>query len=218
MKKTAFDFEDLTISAETVVLSTILIDNLGGTVYSGQEIKISQKSPAQSCYCYFRDATPNAYREVVNHWADQGVKRAVFVSETDQVDEGMCPAVVVTDHINVSGMNPLIGPNDETRGTRFPDMTELYSRTLSAKVKQCCLVAGLSVCERVLLVPKSMTRRTDLERRILALRKDVIISQDIFSGVITARHRSLSSAGIFLYNGLTLRQKTALIEALLEQI
>lgn len=218
MKKTAFDFEDLTISAETVVLSTILIDNLGGAVYSGRNIKISKKSPPQSCYCYLRDNKPNTYRAVVDWWADQGVQRIVFVSETDQVNGGMCSAVVVTDHINVSGINPLIGPNDETRGTRFPDMTELYSRTLSAQVKQCCNVAGLSACERLLLVPKSMTRRTDLERRILALRKDVLISQDIFSGVITARHRALFSAGIFLYSGLDHRRKTALIEALLEQI
>ncbi len=218
MKTKAFDFEELTILAEAVIISTIHIDDLGWIVYSGRDIEIYKQSIGQSCYCYLRDNTPSAYREVVNHWADQGIKRVVFISETDQVDGEACSAVVVTDHINVSGINPLIGPNDEIRGTRFPDMTDLYSGALSAQVKRCCTVAGLSVCERLLLVPKGMARRTDLEKRILALRKDVIISQDIFSGVITARHRSLSSAGMFLYNGLAPQRKTVLIKALLEQI
>ena len=47
--------------------------------------------------------------------------------------------MLIEDHINLSGDNPLIGPNDESFGPRFPDMSRAYSRTLSAVIQQAAV-------------------------------------------------------------------------------
>ncbi|HDP68419.1 MAG TPA: hypothetical protein ENN20_07980 [Candidatus Marinimicrobia bacterium] len=125
--------------------------------------------------------------------------------------------MIIKDHINVSGKNPLIGTNDDTRGTRFPDLSDLYSREFSAKLRQCCAEAGLRCCTRVLLIPRKTDRFTELEKRILSLRKDLIISDDIYAGAIVAKHRRLPAAGVLLSGNLTDRKKSVFIRTLLEQ-
>ena len=57
-----------------------------------------------------------------------GVKTIILTNAAGAVNESYKPAdlMIITDHINHMGSNPLIGPNDDTLGERFPDMTEVY--------------------------------------------------------------------------------------------
>ncbi len=53
--------------------------------------------------------------------------------------------VIVTDHINLTGTNPLIGPNLDTFGPRFPDMTQVYDPDLITLAKQKALESGILI-------------------------------------------------------------------------
>ena len=61
-----------------------------------------------------------------------GVKTLILTNAAGDVNKSFRPAdlMVITDHINFMGTNPLIGRNDENFGVRFPDMSEVYSKNL----------------------------------------------------------------------------------------
>lgn len=61
-----------------------------------------------------------------------GVKTFIVTNAAGAVNRDFKPAdlMIITDHINLMGTNPLMGKNDETLGTRFPDMSEIYKKSL----------------------------------------------------------------------------------------
>jgi len=86
---------------------------------------------------------------------------------------GMNPAmsagtiVVTTDHINLMGDNPLIGPNDDTLGPRFPDMSEPYSRALIALAEKVAREQGLALERGVFVAVPGPNLETAAEYRFL---------------------------------------------------
>lgn len=61
-----------------------------------------------------------------------GVKTVIITNAAGAINKSFRPGdlMVITDHINLMGTNPLIGPNDPELGVRFPDMTEVYNKNL----------------------------------------------------------------------------------------
>ena len=61
-----------------------------------------------------------------------GVKTLIITNAAGAINKSYRPGdlMVITDHINMMGTNPLIGPNDEEFGVRFPDMSEIYDKQL----------------------------------------------------------------------------------------
>jgi len=75
--------------------------------------------------------------------------------------------VVTTDHINLMGDNPLIGPNDDSLGQRFPDMSEPYSRALIALAQRIAKEQGLALQPGVFVAVPGPNLETAAEYRFL---------------------------------------------------
>jgi len=71
--------------------------------------------------------------------------------------------MLVTDHLNLTGTSPLIGPNDDALGPRFPDMTRAYDEELRTALKDVAAAAGIALREGS--TPGSSAPRTRRRRR-----------------------------------------------------
>lgn len=82
-----------------------------------------------------------------------GAKIMVITNAAGGMGEGLTPGdlMLISDHINLSGRNPLVGGNDERLGPRFPDMSNTYSKTLREKVLQVAANQSLSLKQGVYL-------------------------------------------------------------------
>ncbi len=75
--------------------------------------------------------------------------------------------VLISDHINLQGSNPLIGPNDETLGPRFPDMTDAYSAKFRTVARQVAGELGIPLAEGVYAALTGPSYETPAEIRYL---------------------------------------------------
>lgn len=83
--------------------------------------------------------------------------------------------VLAVDHINMMGANPLIGPNDDTLGPRFPDMSEPYDRELLALAEHVAREERIALARGVLVAVAGPNLETRAEYRFLrALGADVV--------------------------------------------
>ena len=80
-----------------------------------------------------------------------GVKTLVLTNACGGVNTSFHPGdlMLISDHINLSGSNPLIGPNLDAFGPRFPDMSDLYTATLRSAIKEKATAAGIFLQEGV---------------------------------------------------------------------
>ena len=76
-----------------------------------------------------------------------GVKTLILTNAAGAVNETFQPAdlMLITDHINFMGTNPLVGENDETLGERFPDMSEIYKKSLIDLGEKCAHNLGIDI-------------------------------------------------------------------------
>ncbi len=76
-----------------------------------------------------------------------GVKTLILTNAAGAVNESFRPAnlMLITDHINFTGTNPLIGINDDSMGERFPDMTEVYDKSLIELAEKCAKNLGIDI-------------------------------------------------------------------------
>lgn len=104
--------------------------------------------------------------------------------------------MLISDHINLTGRNPLMGPNDNALGVRFPDMSEAYSRRLREIAKQTASKLGFQVQEGVYVGLLGPNYETPAEIRMLRTIGGDAVGMSTVSEVIVARHSGIEVLGI----------------------
>jgi purine-nucleoside phosphorylase len=104
--------------------------------------------------------------------------------------------MVITDHINLQGTNPLIGPNDDRFGRRFPDMSEIYSRRLRLLAEQASASRGMPLEHGVYVGLTGPSYETPAEIRMLRTLGADAVGMSTVAEAVVARHMGLDVLGI----------------------
>lgn len=104
--------------------------------------------------------------------------------------------MLISDHINFTGKNPLVGPNDNALGVRFPDMSEAYSKRLRGIAKETAKELGFELKEGVYVGLLGPNYETPAEIRMFRTLGADAVGMSTVSEVIVARHSGIEVLGI----------------------
>ena len=104
--------------------------------------------------------------------------------------------VLISDHINLLGDNPLVGPNDDRLGSRFPDMSAAYDPGLRALARAAALELGIVLREGVYVAVPGPNLETRAEYRMLRTLGADVVGMSTVPEVIVANHQGMRTIGI----------------------
>lgn len=127
-----------------------------------------------------------------------GVRTVILTNAAGGINTrfGQGALMLMDDHINLLGTNPLIGPNDDRFGRRFPDMSDVYSRRLRALATEVARAMGLPLEHGVYIAVTGPSYETPAEiRAFRALGADAVGMSTVPEAIV-ARHMGLEVLGI----------------------
>ncbi len=127
-----------------------------------------------------------------------GVKNIILTNAAGGVNENFKPGdlMIITDHINFMGQNPLTGANDETMGERFPDMTEVYKTKLVELAKSCAKGLGIEIQQGVYLANSGPSYETPAEIRMARMFGADAVGMSTVPEAIVANYCGMNVMGI----------------------
>lgn len=139
-----------------------------------------------------------------------GVKTLIVTNAAGAVNVNFKPAdlMIITDHINFMGTNPLIGKNDDELGTRFPDMSEVYKKELVSLAKECAKGLGIDLQTGVYAACTGPSYETQAEINMLRTLGADAVGMSTVPEAIIANYCSMKVLGISCITNATAGTKT----------
>lgn len=127
-----------------------------------------------------------------------GISKLIVTNAAGAVNEGYKPGdlMLISDHLNLSGDNPLIGKNLSEFGTRFPDMSDIYDKQLRQKVKEIAKSLGVELREGVYACMSGPTYETPAEVRMVRILGGDAVGMSTAPESIVAVHSGVKVIGI----------------------
>ena len=127
-----------------------------------------------------------------------GVKTVILTNAAGGVNPAFNPSdlMIITDHINHMNVNPLIGPNDDNMGLRFPDMSEVYSCKLVDLVKKTASKLGIDTQEGVYMALTGPSYETPAEVKMARIIGADAVGMSTVPEAIVAKWAGMDVIGI----------------------
>jgi purine-nucleoside phosphorylase len=127
-----------------------------------------------------------------------GVRAMVFTNAAGGINLSLARGglVLISDHINLQGSNPLVGPNDDALGPRFPDMSDAYSREFRAIARRVASDLSIPVSEGVYAAMLGPSYETPAEIRFLRAIGADLVGMSTVPEAIVANHMGMKVLGI----------------------
>jgi purine-nucleoside phosphorylase len=122
-----------------------------------------------------------------------GVRTLVLTNAVGAIDDGLEPGtlVLISDHLNLQAQSPLVGPNDDSLGPRFPDMSDAYDPELRAAARAAADRLGLDIGEGVYAAWLGPAFETPAEIRMLRTLGADLVGMSTVPEVLAARHMGM---------------------------
>lgn len=133
-----------------------------------------------------------------------GVEKLLLTNAAGGVNLSFKPGdlMLISDHINFSGSNPLIGPNDDSFGTRFPDQGNVYDRDLRKAVCTLANELGVTLQEGVYMMFSGPTFESPAEIVMARTLGASAVGMSTVPEAIAARHCGIRTIGISLITNM----------------
>ncbi len=127
-----------------------------------------------------------------------GLRTLVLTNASGGIHPDLAPGdlVRITDHLNLSGVNPLAGPNDERLGPRFPDLSDAYDGDLGGRLDAAARALGIPLRSGVYACMPGPSYETPAEVRMLRALGADCVGMSTVPEVIAARHMGVRVCGI----------------------
>jgi purine-nucleoside phosphorylase len=127
-----------------------------------------------------------------------GVRQLILTNAAGGINTSFAAGalMVIDDHINLLGSNPLVGANDDRFGTRFPDMSEVYSRRLRGIADDAARAAGVAVAHGVYVGVHGPSYETPAEIRFFRTIGADAVGMSTVPEAIAARHMGMEVLGV----------------------